>query len=330
MDHPRFLLYMWASQQGQYVPTLGSRALNQGSAYDREMRTAVWDRLPLELWHKHVDLAPITRVLLAATCKGERAAWQTDGAPHPLSSRVFDCVAVDAEGNWQLVRYFAPPVAEMCRACCSALAADVYVAIGVAAKFGRIRMMHALCAEFEGLLPHDIWHTVATEAAQYMVDYPIVSLRLFATDIGFHRALVQTGAALTLPVIHQLHLFIEEKQDLKAMCLSLLHLAVSRGKEAEGDALLSLLVPMASAQDILMIQSRIQQAAIQLPTALMWVDATCLALEVIARLIPLRVSLKQARNMLSKHKDSVALAVRELRRDTLAGVGWRRWQATSI
>jgi hypothetical protein len=38
MDHPRFLLYMWASQQGQYVPTLGSRALNQGSAYDREMR----------------------------------------------------------------------------------------------------------------------------------------------------------------------------------------------------------------------------------------------------------------------------------------------------
>jgi hypothetical protein len=31
--------------------------------------------------------------------------------------------------------------------------------------------------------------------------------------------------------------------------------------------------------------------------------------------------LKQARNMLSKHKDSVALAVRELVRDTLEGTG---------
>jgi hypothetical protein len=44
MDHPRFLLYMWASQQAQYVPTLTPRQPNMGrlmldraAAHAREM-----------------------------------------------------------------------------------------------------------------------------------------------------------------------------------------------------------------------------------------------------------------------------------------------------
>jgi hypothetical protein len=160
------------------------------------------------------------------------------------------------------------------------------------------------------------------EAATHMTDYPIVSLRLFATDIGFHRRLIQTGSALTLEVIEQLPLIIEERGELKVMLFSLLHHAVNESKPNEGDAILSLLLPMTNNQDILMIQARMQQTTPIDLASIEWVNSTCRALEVVERLIPQRVTLKQARNMLSKHKNSVELAVRELGRD-MWGAMWR-------